>query len=56
MLFSDLGFLKIPAAVVAKIGPNKRDPDISWEWIFGLVKNTYPENDRSYIAFNNAVK
>ncbi len=55
LLYSDLGFEAPPRTIVSKIGPTVFEPEVSWEWIFHLVEQTYPSNDRTYIAMRNAV-
>ena len=56
VLFEDLGFGNPPAALVATIGPSRASPDISWEWIFERTSETYPSDDRTFIAIQNAVQ
>lgn len=55
LLYDDLGFAMQPKHVMATIGPSKLNPTITWEWLFDLVKETYPIDDRTYIAVSNAV-
>lgn len=55
LLCGDLGFEGPPKTIVSKLGARVFDPEVSWEWIFDLVKQTYPPNDRTYIAIRSAV-
>jgi hypothetical protein len=56
LLYRDLGFESPPSTTVSTIGPAVFKPDISWEWIFGLVQLTYPSDDRTYVAMRSAVE
>ena len=55
VLYRDLGYESSPSAIVATIGSSEADPDISWEWIFDRAAETYPPEDRTYIAIQGAV-
>ena len=55
LLYRDLGFKKAPAYTVIKLGLSKQKPDLSWQEIFCIAKDYYPETDRSFIAFKNAL-
>lgn len=56
LLYEDIGFESPPSMTVSTIGPAAFKPDVSWEWIFELVQQTYPSNDRTYIAMGSAVE
>lgn len=55
LLYGDLGFDSPPSLKVSTIGPAAFKPDVSWEWVFELVQQTYPAGDRTYVAIGNAV-
>jgi hypothetical protein len=55
LLYKDLGFDEPPAFTVFKLGAGKYDPEISWQNINDIAKETYPENDRTRIAIQNGV-
>lgn len=55
LLYKDFGFDKQPNCYVIKLGANRFSPDINWTSIFEIVKNTYTENDRTYIAFKSGI-
>lgn len=56
LLYRDLGFQKPPEVIMAKIGPCKLCPEISWEQLSLMAQETYEINDRTCIALRNAVK
>ena len=55
LLHDDLGFENPPRMIVSRIGPKVFGPEISWEWIYQLASETYPSNDRTYVALNSAI-
>ena len=55
MLFKELGFERVPVFTVVKLGLPKQRPDLSWREIFRIAQDYYPEDDRSYIVFKNAL-
>ena len=55
LLYRDLGFEKAPVYTVVKLGLSKQKPDLSWQEIFRIAKDYYPETDRSFLAFKNAL-
>ena len=54
LLYADLGFERPPRMITSTIGPAAFGPDVSWEWIADLAEHTFPESDRTRIAFINA--
>jgi len=56
LLYKDFGFIKPPNCFVIKLGANKYSPDINWSTIYEIVKNTYTENDRTFIAFKASIE
>jgi len=55
-LFEDLGFHEKPQVIISTIGAKALKPDLTWESVFEIQKDCYPPNDRSYVAFESAVK
>lgn len=55
LLYKDLGFDAVPVTTVLTLGLERFRPDISWESVAQIAREIYPENDRSRIAFENAI-
>jgi hypothetical protein len=55
LLHYDLGFDKPPAYTVVKLGLPGRNADVNWDEIYQIARDYYSENDRSSIAFKNAL-
>jgi hypothetical protein len=55
LLYKDLGFDAPPSTSVRTLGLQRFSPDISWEFVAGIAREIYPENDRSRRAFENAI-
>lgn len=56
LLYEDLGFKEPPVYTVFKLGAKDKMPDISWEFINEIAKETYNEKDRTRIAINTGVE
>jgi hypothetical protein len=56
LLYEDLGFSSPPNALTAAIGPERSNPDISWEWLLDMANDTYPPDDRTRLAIYSAVR
>jgi hypothetical protein len=56
LLYRDLGFENAPAYAVVRLGLSRHNPDLSWYEIMQIAEEYYSENDRSYLAFKNALQ
>lgn len=55
LLYDDLGFRVEPKVELLKLGLSKHGPDISWEKVLGIAKETYSQHDRTLLALRQAV-
>jgi hypothetical protein len=55
LLYRDLGFQKPPEVITATIGPRKWHPEICWEELSLMARQTYKINDRTCVVLENAV-
>ena len=55
ILYEDLGYEYPPSFLASTVGPARSAPDVSWEWLLDLVRETLVPQDRTLIAFENAV-
>ncbi len=55
LLYRDLGFSAEPVVKVKKLGLEKFKPDVSWEALYVIACDVYPESDRSRQALTQAI-
>ena len=55
LLRGELGYLHEPSWSVIRLGAAAHSPDLSWEQLASIAAETWPEGDRSLIAFRSAV-
>jgi hypothetical protein len=56
LLHHDLKFAEEPRFEVRTLGMSKHSPDASWEQVFRIAQKLYPPDDRSRLAFQNALE